>query len=111
MPKDDYFVIAYRLLKYLYDCLKKSKQPNPEVLDADFFTIDSFYWEYIIKNLYLDEYITGVILVPILGKHTVCVKITVDVQITPKGIQYLNENSMFQTIRGVVKDVAEIIPI
>ena len=28
MAKDDYFVIVYRLLKYLYDCLKKSEKPN-----------------------------------------------------------------------------------
>ena len=39
MAKDDYFVIVYRLLKYLYDCLKKSSKPNAEVL----ITSNSWY--------------------------------------------------------------------
>lgn len=111
MAKDDYFVIAYRLLKYLYDCLKKSKRANMEVLDADFFSIDPLYWEYIISNLYLDGYVGGVILVPIRGKPEKGVKILPHITITPKGILYLEENSVFRKVKDVVKDIAEIFPI
>lgn len=111
MGKDDYFVIAYRLLKYLYDCLKKSRGPNIEALDADFFSIDVPYWEYIISNLHNEGYISGVIVSRIAERRGNCVRITRDIEITPKGILYLEENSMFQKIKGVVKDIAEIIPI
>jgi len=105
MAKDDYFVIAYRLLKYLYDCLKKSKKPNMAVLDADFFGIENEYWQYIIKNLFTDGYIEGVIQLDggVMPRTDLCV--------TPKGIQYLEENSLFQKIKGTVKDIAEIIPV
>ena len=32
MAKDDYFVLAYRLLDYLYTCLKRDKKPNWEYM-------------------------------------------------------------------------------
>jgi len=111
MAKDDFYVIAYRLLKYLYDCLKKGKQANMEALDADFFAIGDAYWEYIIRHLHTDGFIEGVTLVPALGKPEGAVKISPRITITPKGIQYLEENSMFQKIKSAVKDIADILPI
>ena len=111
MARDDYFVIAYRLLKYLYDCLKKGKTPDMEVIDADYFGIGHPYWEYIIRNLALEGFLTGVTVFPVLGKTEDGVKISASIKITPKGILYLEENSVFQKIKGAVKDIAEIIPV
>lgn len=111
MPKDDYFVIAYRLLKYLYDCRKKSRRPGREVLDPDFFQIDNGYWEYILRNLFADGYVEGIDVIQICGKPDPGVKILSNFGIMPKGIQYLSENSMFAKIKGAVKDIAEMIPI
>jgi len=108
VSRDDYFVIVYKLLKYLYECLKKSKYPDINVLDADFFSIDTPYWEYIISNLRNDGYITGVALVDILGRREPCVKILPNMAITPKGILYLEENSVFQKVKEAVKDIAGI---
>ena len=34
MAQNDYFVIVYRVLKYLYDCLKKGEKPEAEYLVA-----------------------------------------------------------------------------
>lgn len=111
MAKDDYFVIVYRLLKYLYECLKKSKTPSNEVLGADYFRIENDYWEYIIRNLVNDGYVEGAVLFPVLGKVDKAVKIGMNFRVTPKGIQYLEENSMFQKIKEAVKDISDIIPL
>jgi hypothetical protein len=111
MAKDDYFVIVYRLLKYLYACLKKSKDPSTEVLDAEFFMIDEKYWEYIIRHLKEGEYVEGVTLISLMNRPDKCVKIGLNFKITPKGIQYLEENPIFQKVKGAVKDIAEIFPI
>lgn len=108
MAKDDYFVVAYQLLKYLYDCLKKDKKPDSGSLNAEFFGITEGYWRYILKNLSEERYISGVIIKPLLNG----VSIRTDrIEITPKGILYLEENSAFQKIRGAVKDIADILPI
>jgi hypothetical protein len=110
MAKDDYFVIVYRLLKYLYDCLKKSKKLNRDVLTSDFFGIEEEYWEYILRNLLSDGYIEGVTVVPVMGIQGGALKVGSNFQITPKGILYLEENSMFQKVKGFVTDIATIVP-
>lgn len=110
MAKDDYFVIAYRLLKYLYDCVKKGKAPNTEALCAEFFSINEEYWQYILRTLYEDGYISGIFINKTLGAAPYAMGLN-KMEITPKGILYLEENSVFQKIRGAVKDIAEILPI
>jgi hypothetical protein len=110
MAKDDYFVIAYRFLKYLYDCLKKSKKPNPDVVDGTFFGVADDYWEYVIRHLTNDGYIEGAAFVPVLGLTNPRLSKIDRVAITPKGILYLEDNSAFSKIRGAVKDIAEILP-
>jgi hypothetical protein len=53
MAKDDYHVIVYKILAYLYSCLKKGENPEKEYLlcDGALFNINHTYWLYIIKNL------------------------------------------------------------
>lgn len=34
MAQNDYFVIVYRVLKYLYDCLKKGEKPEARVFSC-----------------------------------------------------------------------------
>ena len=111
MPKDDYFVITYRLLTYLYTCLKRDKSPDPAMLSAGYFEIGASYWEYIIKNLYEDGYISGILVIQTVTPIDGIVKIQPNVKITPKGIQHLSDNSMFKRIKEFAKDVAAIIPV
>ena len=111
MPKDDYFVIAYRLLSYLYNCLKKDKSPETAVLCAEYFGVGAQYWDYIIENLYRDGYITGVHVIQLLADLEPTVTIQPNIKITPKGIQHLSENSMFQKIKDAAKDIVAIIPV
>ena len=35
MSKDDYHVLAYRILAYLYECLKEGIRPSMEYLSCD----------------------------------------------------------------------------
>ena len=111
MTKDDYYVIVYRLLRYLYDCLKKGQKPSIEVLDADYFSIDASYWTYIIVNLSEGGYISGAPTFYSIGTTDKQVKISANIKITPEGIKYLEENSVFQKIKNAVKDISDILPI
>jgi hypothetical protein len=109
MAKDDYFAIAYQLLKYLYQCLKAGKKPNRDVLCAEFFEINQTYWEYVIRYLTKDGYIKCTHYM-VEKEYRVGMGGIKDAEITPKGIQYLEDNSAFQKVKGIVKDIAEIIP-
>ena len=107
MARDDYFVIVYKLLKYLYDSLKRGIPVSQDILSAEFFGIPDEYWEYIIRNLYRDGYVEGVT-VTRLHRKPEFPNIRQNFNITPKGIQYIQENSVFETIRSYVKDIAGI---
>lgn len=108
MAKNDYFVVVFRILSYLYECFKHGERPNVEMFDADALKINQVYWVDIMLSMLDEGYIKGVSAVPLLGGIT-GVKIT-DLKITPKGIEYLLENSMMQKAKGFLKEVKAILP-
>lgn len=90
MAKDDYFVIAYKLLTILYVSLKNGKTISNDQLKKLSEGIPFEYWEYILKSLSEKGYIVDV--VPISSLSGESIKIN-NIQITPKGIEYLQDNS------------------
>ena len=49
MAKNDYFVIVYKILSYLYECMKAGKEPAQEDIacDSQLFHISQRYWNHI----------------------------------------------------------------
>ncbi len=112
MAKDDYHVIAYRILAYLYACLKEGRRPSLEYLtySSDDFPVGKDYWYYILAHLCSEGYIEGVTLIPILGQSSKSVKLTQNLTITPMGIEYLQNNSAMKRALDFLKSLKEIIP-
>ena len=112
VARDDYHVITYRILIYLYACLKQGQKPNFDYLkyNTDDFPVGKDYWYYIIENLYKDGYIEGVVIIPVLGQVNKGVKLNECLKITPKGIEYLQDNSTMQKAKNYLKELKEIIP-
>lgn len=111
MAKDDYFVLAYRLLSYLYACLKEGEHPDMEYLryGTKDFPIGEAYWEYLLSHLLEDGYLEGIQLVPITGRGRI-IRLTDRINITPKGIAYLEENSSMKKAAEFLKSIKEIVP-
>lgn len=109
MSKDEYYVMAYKLLKYLYDCLRKDDQPNSNLIKANtkHFPVGEKYFTYLIENLANDGYIRNVK----VTKYDDDVKVIFDdnIQITPKGIEYLEENGLMNKIAEALKTAADLI--
>lgn len=110
MAKDDYYVIVYKILAYLYDQLKKGKNIEESMIRSSgrMFSINDRYWEYIIINLYEERYITGILITKTYGG--VLIENLEDMMITPKGIDYLFENSMFEKAKKFLREAKEITP-
>lgn len=105
MPANDYHVIVYQLLSYLYECLKEGQFPNIEALDkfrAD-KNINERYWDYILIHLLEDGLVEGASLVPIPGRDWPGIKYTRCFAITPDGIGYLVENSLMQKMKKMAE--------
>lgn len=110
MAKDDYFVLVYKILNHLYESLKKGIGINWDELQPGTrkFPIGEEYWNYIWENLLDEGLITGAVKVPILGRGST-VKIAQDLRITPKGIEYLQENSMMKKAENGLLTAAELV--
>ena len=111
MAKDDYFVIVYKILSYLYQRLKDGETAQAVMLsyDGDLFKINERYWLYILEHLQDGHYIEGLHFTKTWGGDVV-VSGYEDCRITPEGIAYLMDNSMLQKVERLLKDVKEIIP-
>jgi hypothetical protein len=116
MASNDYFVIVYYILKYLYECMKEGVTPNEEVLNLSKYKVrlNDEYVKSIYKNIYKDAYIDGleIISVPRLGSDESheFIRDYKNITITSKGIEFLSENSMMAKAKEFIKDFGAILP-
>lgn len=114
MAKDDYFVIVYQILTYLYACLKQGKPVNVDYIKvgSPLFkaNITEDYWRYIIEHMYKQGFVEGVVVDDTIDNAPVFIWKLEQTRITPDGIEYLNENSMMAKVRKYLKEAKDIIP-
>ena len=110
MAKDDYSVIVYKILKYLYARLKKGEPIVSEMLmyDGPLFNINRSYWVYVWSNLSEQGYITGLRNIKVAEGNYIKDQLS-GCEITPKGIEYLSENSVMKKIEDRLKEVVDVI--
>lgn len=112
MARDDYYVVVYQILSYLYYKLKKGEEIDEMQIShtgGKLIDINKKYWNYIMYNLYKDGYIEGVLLVNVDNATPMVYNLS-RCQITPKGIEFLTENSTIEKAKNFFKDIKEIIP-
>ena len=94
MSKDDYFVIAYRILSYFYQCLKDGLIPSSDYISSDALKINPKYFINIMQSLQDEGYIKGIAFLCFIGAP---VEIRfVEPKITQAGIEFLQENKMMK---------------
>ena len=109
MSKDDYFVLAYKLLRYLYRCLKEGTPASWSVVapNTENFPVPQQYFTYLLSHLLADGYIEGIAETKAIGAP-VQFKETTGLAITPKGIAYLEENSTMKRVQEFLGPTGEI---
>lgn len=110
MARDDYFVLAYRILIYLYACLKDGREPDINTISAEELRINDSYWEYIMRHLCTDGFVEGVALVSVTGRRTPAIRLSENIMITPDGIDFLQNNSAMSKAKEFLKTIKDIIP-
>lgn len=109
MKKDDFFVIAYRFLSYLYECAKAGETPRACEMSEEKYGISEKYWYFIVTSLYDDGYIKGVEEVH-LPAHIGKVYRINEPQITIKGIEFLQTNSSIEKAKRTLKELKAVVP-
>lgn len=95
MADNDMNVVVYKLLAYLYACLKAGVCSNFSDIQSEsgLLNIPKRYWVAVIEELREHGYITGV---KITRTQTGPVLLNNGIRITLKGVEYLEENSWMQ---------------
>lgn len=108
MVKDDFFVVAYRILAYLYSCMKAGGIPDMGMISPEKLNIPERYWNSIIGNLYRAGYITGIQSYTNLNGETIYTPHSMEITMT--GIEYLQSNTMMEKAKSFLRELKEIIP-
>lgn len=114
MAKDDYHVIVYQILSYLYVQLKAGDPVDPGMISSVSrnYQINEKYWQYIMINLLKDGLIEGIRAEEkqYMDGPMVIIDRLERCQITPKGIDYLVDNSFMKKAGELVSSAANIAP-
>lgn len=103
-------VIIYKVLTYLYECLKLGKDPDKEMLQSYcplFGGVPERYWTAIWLEMVDKGFVKGVL----KFSSDDSLQVVVDSpRVTFDGVEFLNENSMMAKAKEFLKDTKSIIP-
>lgn len=111
MAKDDYDVIVYRVLVYLYACLKRKIIFDETTFQA---TVrknieNDEYFTSVLEMMQKEGLIEGLVFTKAWGGLVILASDIEDARITAEGIHYLKENSTMNKIGENLKDAVDII--
>lgn len=111
MAKDDYDVIVFKILAYLYAVLKRR-----QVFDETVFRtavvgkqVNENYLTDILIYMQGDGFITGISSVKAWGGQSIITGELNELKITSAGIRYLGENSRMKEVKDFLLEKADII--
>lgn len=118
MAKDDFHVIVYQILAYLYQCLKRGEAVDPEKLSAGsaYFIVNGAplsdrYWCYVLYQMQRMGLVDGITFSGRVDNYSFERPLKwADCMITPIGIEYLTDNSFLQKAKEFLKDTKSIVP-
>ena len=104
LGNDDYPVIEYKILSYLYACLKSGKDPDARKIDTVAFGLNGRYWERIILLLAESRKVVGVY------KDDDDKVVFDKLSITTKGIERLFDSDIMKMAAEFVKSSRSRVP-
>lgn len=105
MARDDAHVVIYRILAYLYACLKQGERPTETPVSAQQLGINQRYWLELMAILH-DKGLTEGGFERIGGVPYVWVE---DMRITLDGIAYMQENTAMQKALSFLRTLKDVI--
>ena len=112
MAKDDYHVIVFRMLQYLYGQLKKGEPVDPDKLsdNGPICQINRRYWVYILESMQEQELIRGLNRDGADENGDYLRDQLEHIQITPKGIDLLADENTQSKVSQIIKGVLKLLP-
>lgn len=109
MAKNDMDVIMYKILKYLYECMKNDKEAELAAFawNSKMFDIPQNYWCEIIITLVKKGYIVGFDIIS--SKDGVMIQPDKPFKITFEGVEFLEENNRMQKAKEYCSETFRVL--
>lgn len=109
MAQDDMHVVMFKILAYLYDCMKRGEEPRRSMLahDGDMLSIPYNYWAQVLQQLVDEGLVTGIVPAHTLSGYEFAFDRPA---VTLKGVQFLQENSMMRKALNFLKETKSALP-
>ena len=109
MAKDDYNVIVFKILTYLYAVLKRKTVFDIKEFKTAVGNIDENYLSDLLEMMQKENFIEGLIFVHAWGIESIICNDLSEMRITFKGMQFLTENNKMREIKNfLLKNVDTI---
>lgn len=108
MAQNDMYVVMYKILCYLYDCMKRDIAPDVEEFSHVALGIPELYWQDVIHELFRKHYISGVMLT---RKGNGFVVNFNRPRVTMDGVAFMQENTMMAKARDFLITTKSALPI
>lgn len=102
------FVVMYKIIAYLYDCMKKGVEPCDSAWGPEALGIPYSYWRLIVIELVSHGYVAGIKVSSVPGCEQ---SITIlHPSVTMEGVQFAQENSMMGKAKQFLTEAKSAIP-
>lgn len=107
MAHNDMHVVIYKILSYLYECMKIGVNPSVRRVGASELGIPDDYWTQIVAQLVERGYVSGVSVTRTTSGDVVNFS---KPSVTLDGVEFLMENSMMGKAKTFLQDVKATVP-
>lgn len=108
MAQNDMYVVMYKVLCYLYDCMKRDVEPDAAAFGYAAMGIPERYWNDIMRELLRKHFVSGVMVMPV-GTD---VRVTFQRPcVTMEGVAFMQENTMMARARDFLASTKAALPI
>lgn len=108
MAQDDMHVVMYKILAYLYSCMKDGNSPKLAGYSAETLGIPQLYWAFIMEELVNHGFVSGVNISRDMGGHVFVNP--VDPKVTMEGVEFAQENTAMAKAKKFLMDAKSFIP-
>jgi len=110
MAHDDIHVLMYKVLVYLYGCMKRGIRPDEEKISCggDLFQgIPHAYWIQVMRELVDKDLVRGIAVFYSDDAPSVIIH---DPSVTLEGVEFMQENTMMRKAARFLKEVKDATP-
>ena len=108
MAQNDMYVVMYKIIAYIYDCMKRGVEPVDAEWGCQALAIPESYWAHIVEELVEHRFITGVKIDRFLGGQVMVS--TIAPRVTMEGVAFAQENTMMAKAKKFLQDAKASIP-